>query len=67
MTSNTPVLRPYRDILPTVGQRAYVDPAATVIRSRSRVFFHGATKFTVHDNRGATEQSVFVQIENKGF
>lgn len=31
MTSNTPVLRPYRDILPTVGQRAYVDPAATVI------------------------------------
>ena len=31
MTSNTPVQRPYRDILPTVGQRAYVDPAATVI------------------------------------
>ena len=31
MTSNTPVLRQYRDILPTVGQRAYVDPAATVI------------------------------------
>ena len=31
MTSNTPVLRPYRDILPTVGQRAWVDPAATVI------------------------------------
>ena len=31
MTSNTPVLRPYRDILPTVGLRAYVDPAATVI------------------------------------
>ena len=24
-------LRPYRDILPTVGERVYVDPAATVI------------------------------------
>ena len=31
MTLKTPVLRPYRGILPTLGQRAYVDPAATVI------------------------------------
>ena len=31
MTSNTPVPRRYRDILPPVGRRAYVDPAATVI------------------------------------
>ena len=31
MTLKTPALRPYRGILPTLGQRAYVDPAATVI------------------------------------
>ena len=31
MTLNTPALRAYRDIFPTLGERAYVDPAATVI------------------------------------
>jgi len=31
MTEKSSVLRPYRDRFPTLGDRAYVDPAATVI------------------------------------
>ena len=31
MSQNSSVLRPYRDRFPTLGQRAYVDPAASVI------------------------------------
>ena len=31
MSTQTPVLRPYRGVLPTLGQRTYVDPAACVI------------------------------------
>ena len=31
MTAKTSVLRPYRDRFPTLGQRAYVDPGASVI------------------------------------
>jgi carbonic anhydrase/acetyltransferase-like protein (isoleucine patch superfamily) len=31
MKSHTNVVRPYRGILPTLGERVYVDPAATVI------------------------------------
>lgn len=31
MPAETSVLRPYRDRFPTLGDRAYVDPAATVI------------------------------------
>ena len=31
MTAKSSVLRPYRDRFPTLGQRAYVDPAAAVI------------------------------------
>ncbi len=31
MSLHPPALRRYRDILPTIGQRAYVDPAASVI------------------------------------
>ena len=31
MNSHPPFLRPYRGVLPTLGERAYVDPASTVI------------------------------------
>ena len=31
MSTNSPVLRAYRDNVPVLGQRAYVDPAASVI------------------------------------
>ncbi|MFT4179318.1 MAG: gamma carbonic anhydrase family protein [Thermomonas sp.] len=31
MNANSPILRPYRDHFPTLGQRTYVDPAASVI------------------------------------
>lgn len=31
MSTYSPVLRAYRGVLPTLGQRAYVDPAASVI------------------------------------
>ena len=31
MSQNSSVMRPYRDRFPTLGQRAYVDPAASVI------------------------------------
>ena len=31
MTDTPPLLRPYRHHLPTLGERVYIDPAATVI------------------------------------